>query len=425
MLPWSHHPDLRSNRHFQPHSTLENWSEIVRQVTDVYYGAWFLFISYLIISAFLLYSLIIGVVCDAVAMDNSSDDGISDSAAMALLQHYAQRIEHLHRNQQQILEFCQTCTARLEQQKQAQLVADDQSVSSNRSSVFAYFFGKKQETAAKTGAPKVQFKELDQSSSEDDSDSSYQSMAPCFVYLGEFRDGCGKMVNDSRVQLFIIALIIANATMMGVATFRFVSDSPRMVNIFEKIDFAFLIVFTVELSFQLIYRGPGGLFTDGWLCFDAIVVVSSWGLDNFQIIRALRVFRAARLINRLETLKKLVQALLDVAPSVGGIVALLSLILYIFAVMCTVFFEDLYEIGITDEDYFGTLLKSLFTLFQCVTLSFSDVARQVAVEYWWAKAFFVVFVIVIFNVFIVVSIHVQVRVQWIVGVEEEIAKAHR
>jgi len=221
-----------------------------------------------------------------------------------------------------------------------------------------------------------------------------------------FRDFCGELVNNPYVQIGIIILILVNAIMMGIATFGFVDNNPPVARGFELADRAFLIIFTVELGLQFIYRGLS-LFVDGWLLFDLIIVVLSWSLESLQIVRAFRVFRAFRLITRLEVLKNLVLALFAVAPSMGAIIALLCLILYIYAVLCTEMFRSLYAEGYTELDYFGRLDNSLFTLFQMVTLEWADICRQVMVRYYWI-GYFVFTSFLVFTSFILYSLIIAV-----------------
>jgi Ion transport protein len=82
----------------------------------------------------------------------------------------------------------------------------------------------------------------------------------------------------------IITFIIVNAVLMGIETFDFVTDNVVTDRVFNSIDNAFLSVFTVELILQLIYRGLS-LFLDGWLLFDFVIVLTSWSMENLQIIR--------------------------------------------------------------------------------------------------------------------------------------------
>lgn len=234
-----------------------------------------------------------------------------------------------------------------------------------------------------------------------------------------FRNAVGVFVNNERVQLFIVLLIIVNALQMGVGTLDFVTDSEKVSKGFEATDMAFLVIFTVEIAMQLIYRGLWNVLTDGWLCFDFIIVVSSWSLtsSDLQVLRSFRIFRAFRLITRLTVLQHLVQALFAVAPSVAAIVALLLLILYIFGVLCTELFGPLYEEGVLDFDYFGRLDSSLFTLFQMVTLDWAEIVRQVTVKYYWAWLLFMSFLII--TSFILYSLVVAVVCDSVQAVEHE------
>lgn len=212
---------------------------------------------------------------------------------------------------------------------------------------------------------------------------------------------CGKVVNHPTVQLFIIVLIVVNAVMMGIATFDFVTDNPQVDMAFEKTDLVFLIIFTIELCMQFIFLGYK-LFMDGWLVFDFVIIVLSWAFNSLQIIRAFRIFRALRIITRIETMRNLVAALFDIMPRLGAITALLLLIFYIFAVLFTQLFGDLELSG----NYFGRLDDSLLTLFVMMTMEWADVARECMDQIWWAWAPFVAFIMItgfiVFNLIIAV-----------------------
>uniref|UniRef100_A0A7S2EFF3 Ion transport domain-containing protein n=1 Tax=Ditylum brightwellii TaxID=49249 RepID=A0A7S2EFF3_9STRA len=225
--------------------------------------------------------------------------------------------------------------------------------------------------------------------------------------IKKFRNICGRLVNDERVQAFIVFLIVANAIMMGVATFDFVTEDPEVLEIFEKIDMAFLYIFTIELALQFIYH-LWHLFTNGWLLFDFIIIMMSWIFSDVQIIRAFRIFRALRLITRIEVMKNLVSALLSVVPKMLSIAALLLLVFYIFAVMFTSLFKKLNdEPDIIEYDYFGSIWDSLFTCFQFMTLDdWNPIAREVFVEYSWAWVPFIAFIVI--SGFIVVNLVIAV-----------------
>eukprot|EP00540_Astrosyne_radiata_P010503 CAMPEP_0116838176 /NCGR_PEP_ID=MMETSP0418-20121206/9065_1 /TAXON_ID=1158023 /ORGANISM="Astrosyne radiata, Strain 13vi08-1A" /LENGTH=419 /DNA_ID=CAMNT_0004468145 /DNA_START=42 /DNA_END=1301 /DNA_ORIENTATION=+ len=224
--------------------------------------------------------------------------------------------------------------------------------------------------------------------------------------INRIRLACGKIVNNDTVEIGMIALIIINAAIMGVATFDFVTENPNMEELFANIDQGFLIIYTIELALQFIYFGFY-LLHDGWLVFDLLVIGSSWIFDaevgsvgnQFQIIRAFRIFRAFRLITRIKVLRDLVAAIGEVIPRMTAIAMLLVLIFYIFAVLFTELFRDV-------SPFFSTLDASLFTCFEMMTLEWADHARAVMDKKSWAWAPFVAFIAItgfmVFNLIIAV-----------------------
>jgi len=218
-----------------------------------------------------------------------------------------------------------------------------------------------------------------------------------------FRMLCGAIVENSLFQYLILFLIIVNSLMMAIGTYTWVTENPNRQSLFSQADQVFLIIFTVELCLQFGYHGFS-MFSDGWLVFDFTTIVLSWAFQNFQVIRAFRVFRALRLITRIKVLKNLVLAIGNVLPSMGAIFALLVLFLYIFAVMFTSLFDGLLE-GM-EEPYFETLGRSLFTLFQMLTLDWIEITREIIEEEAWAKYPIVIFVLIsgfiVYNLFVAV-----------------------
>lgn len=212
--------------------------------------------------------------------------------------------------------------------------------------------------------------EIDEDDLSEDHTTRTGHMETVVDMIQQFRYRCGVCVNAKSVQFFIVSLIAINAIMMGIGTFDFVTENPSVKHAFETVDLVFLIIFTVELGMQFIFYG-WRLILDGWLLFDTIIITMSWMFSEIQIIRAFRIFRAFRLVTRIKVLKNLVLALFGVMPRMFAIGLLLMLVSYIFAVMFTQLFKDLYEDGLTDEDYFGrldnTLCKRTLCMVNCFT----------------------------------------------------------
>ena len=202
---------------------------------------------------------------------------------------------------------------------------------------------------------------------ENGSVTSISSKLPSWFHtLNDGRKWIGARVNDERVQNFILLLIVINSIMMGVATFGFVKNNEDISYKFDLVDQIFLVIFTVESALQLFYFG-WKLFKDGFLVFDLLIVIMSWALEGTQVIRAFRIFRALRLITRVEVMRNLIMALFSVIPKMTAIGLLLLLIMFIFGVMFTTLFKGMYPAELA-QPYFESLFYSLFTLFQMMTL---------------------------------------------------------
>lgn len=180
--------------------------------------------------------------------------------------------------------------------------------------------------------------------------------------------------------------------MMGIGTFDFVSKDASLDYAFEKVDEAFLIIFTIEAALQVFYEAFHTV-RNAWLMFDIIIVLFSWLLSGVQVIRALRIFRALRLVTRMKNMRLLVEALAKTLPRMAGISALLFLIIYIFSVMFTEFFRDLEKP--LSHQYFNRLDASLLTSFQIMTFdNWAEIVREVMAQKSWAWMPFVAFVLI-------------------------------
>ena len=136
--------------------------------------------------------------------------------------------------------------------------------------------------------------------------------------------------------------------------------------------------------------------------FDLLVV--SIGLlpdkSGLSALRGLRVIRALRVLSVVPQMRAVVQALLDALPGMGAVIIMLSIVYYVFAVMATLMY------GPTFDEWFGTLGRSLYSLFQVMTLeSWSmGIVRPVMEVFPKAWVFFVPFIIItafsVLNLFI-------------------------
>lgn len=227
-----------------------------------------------------------------------------------------------------------------------------------------------------------------------------------------------KIVENSLFQNFILVVIILNAVLLGVMTYPALTS--RFNFAFNLISNICIGIFTVEIALKLFCYGRK-FFQNGWNNFDFIIVLISLvptagAFSSFRVFRILRALRALRLITHLERLRVIVQAIIDSIPNVAWASGLLLVIFYIFSIMGTTMFSADFP------DWFGTLGKSMYTLFQVMTLeSWSmGIARPVISHFPYAWIYFVSFILI--SSFIVMNVIVGVVVNAISEISADIKK---
>jgi len=217
--------------------------------------------------------------------------------------------------------------------------------------------------------------------------------------LPAWRAKIATWVESRHVQIFIVAVILLNAAVLGAET------SPDLVQkhgaLLKSLDKACLAIFIIELGLKLVaFRGL--FWRSGWNWFDFIVVGIALvpAAGPWAVLRSLRVLRVLRLLTVIPQLRRVVAAFLHSIPGLFGVVAVMMIFFYTAAVLATTLF------GPAFPAWFGTIGESLYSLFQIMTLeSWSmGIVRPVMEVYPWAWAFFVPFIMIatftILNLFI-------------------------
>jgi voltage-gated sodium channel len=217
-----------------------------------------------------------------------------------------------------------------------------------------------------------------------------------------------RIVESPSTERFVMALIVINAVTLGLETSHTMME--RFGPSLQVIDHAVLTVFVIELAARLIVK-RGAFFRDGWSIFDMIVVGIALvpATEAFSVLRALRVLRLLRLITVVPTLRRVVGGLIASLPGMGSIFLLILLVYYVSAVMAV----NLY--GADFPDLFGTLPRSLFTLFTIMTLEgwVEGVVKPIMETHPYAWLFFIPFIIgttfTVLNLFIGVIVGAMQR----------------
>ena len=203
------------------------------------------------------------------------------------------------------------------------------------------------------------------------------------------RARAGHFVDKTLVQNFILGVILFNAVILGLETSdKVMAQAGPLILQLDKIC---LTIFVVEIALKLFARG-GDFFRRGWNIFDFVIVGISLvpAAQGLSVLRALRILRLLRVVSVAPSLRRVVEGLVNALPGMGSVFLLMGLIFYIGSVMATKLF------GSAFPEWFGTLGKSGYSLFQIMTLeSWSmGIVRPVMQVYPHAWMFFVPFIMV-------------------------------
>ena len=227
-----------------------------------------------------------------------------------------------------------------------------------------------------------------------------------------------RLLEHPTTEWFIAGLIVVNAVILGLETSPTVMAAigPTLI----ALDTIILTVFVIEISARILVHRLA-FFRDPWSLFDffvvAIALVPTTG--NLSVLRALRILRVLRLITVIPSLRRVVGGLVAALPGMGSIVALLSLVYYVFSVMATKLF------GASFPEWFGTMGASAYSLFQIMTLeSWSmGIVRPVMEVYPYAWMFFVPYIVV--TTFSVLNLFIGIIVSAMQGEHDKMVDEER
>ena len=212
------------------------------------------------------------------------------------------------------------------------------------------------------------------------------------------------LVSSNWFEYFIIAVIIVNGIILGLETSSTIS---RLYGdwLYLGNDIA-LGVFIVEAALKMLalWPRPQRYFRDGWNVFDFSIIVFALvpATGQFAMIaRLARLLRVVRLISAIRDLRLIVAALVRSIPSVGHVMMLMSIVAYIYAIMGHQLFHE------HDPEHWGTLGRSLLTLFNITTLdNWTQIMNAAMEQHPWAWIYFVSFVVV--GTFVVINLFIAI-----------------
>jgi hypothetical protein len=210
--------------------------------------------------------------------------------------------------------------------------------------------------------------------------------------------------NSNPVQI-LVAIIIGLNFATNIIEKQIDPFGDTYSEVFTIFEFAYNLLFTIELGVNLYGHWCCPFFRSGWNIFDFVVV--SIGIINtlklplpkaFSMLRMMRAFRVFRLFKRVRSLNKIIVAIAHAVPGVLNAFLILAIVMSIYAILAVEFFqnvgENCHKHGSEDvwfktargycmgEEYFGTFGKSLYSFFQVLTgESWSEAVARPAIWY--------------------------------------------
>jgi voltage-gated sodium channel len=236
--------------------------------------------------------------------------------------------------------------------------------------------------------------------------------------VGEFDMTEVHWVDGYKFNALVGVLLILNAASIGIQTELCVKYETCAIFSFKVVENLFTIFFVIEIGIRMSVHKLG-FFIDGWNVMDFVFVgfgladsvlfelVFSGGeieheesfrkLTALRLLRLLRIVRVVRLLRIFKELWLLVNGFIQALRVLGWILILISMIIYCAAIFATLAVgeecEEYGDVFVRCEDFFGGVFKSMFTLFQMLTLESwaMSVARPVMTRQPAMAGFFVMF----------------------------------
>jgi voltage-gated sodium channel len=224
-----------------------------------------------------------------------------------------------------------------------------------------------------------------------------------------------RIADSSGFQHFILGVIVVGAIVIGVETSA--ALTARYGAVLVAVEILIQAIFVAELTIRVFayWPRPAGFFRNGWNVFDFAVVSASLlpQAGAFAIVaRLARLMRITRLVSAFPELRLIIGTMIRSIPSMGHVIVLLTLLLYVYAVLGFHFFRQL------DPARWGTLGAALLTLFQMLTLEgWVEIQAAVLDTYPLAWIYFSSFVLV--AVFVVVNLFIAVVINNLESVKHE------
>ena len=201
-----------------------------------------------------------------------------------------------------------------------------------------------------------------------------------------------RLVDSNAFNNTIIAVIVANAVVLGLQTYPGIVD--RYGWTLDVLNGVFLAVFVVELGLRIASYGrrPQDFFRNGWNIFDFVVIGAAFvpGVrESSTLLRLARLARVVRIVRLLPDIRVLFVGVLRSLPPLVSIALLTTVILFVYGMIGWLLFSE----ELPEE--WGNIGEAMLTMFILLTLENFPAYMERGMEvHPWSWIFFVSFVLV-------------------------------
>jgi hypothetical protein len=185
------------------------------------------------------------------------------------------------------------------------------------------------------------------------------------------------LVQSNAFDLVITVFIALNTIVMAM---KHDGIAPGLSEAFEYLNYLFAAIFQIEMILKLIGLGKQ-YFYSAWNVFDCIVVIGTdIGIvlkfvtsgSSFStaatVVRAFRIMRIVRLVRSYPDIRLILDTLVNIIPQITNFVALMFLMIFIYAALgMNLFCGVVYQDFVDEKNNFRTISNAMIYLFRCST----------------------------------------------------------
>ncbi|XP_076641129.1 ca[2+]-channel protein alpha[[1]] subunit D isoform X4 [Halictus rubicundus] len=332
--------------------TLEGWTDVLYSIEDAMGSSWqwIYFISMVILGAFFVMNLILGVLSGEFSKEREKAKARGDF--------------HKLREKQQIEEDLRGYLDWITQAEDIEPETDETKMQDGKST--------QQNEMESTDQLEGDDKEIEE-------DSVWKRRRRDFDKVNRrMRRACRKAVKSQVFYWLIIVLVFLNTGVLATEHY----NQPHWLDEFQEItNMFFIALFSMEMMLKLYSLGFQGYFVSLFNRFDCFVVIGSitemiltnthimppLGVSVLRCVRLLRVFKVTKYWR---SLSNLVASLLNSIQSIASLLLLLFLFIVIFALLGMQVFGGKFnfsELHDKPRHNFDSFWQSLLTVFQILT----------------------------------------------------------